>query len=766
MSSLVQTLELFRSGSLSQQELFVELDRILEDDRTDDAWLLQMLDEEHARAPLPEEIRKKIRSRIDRSAQEKRQREDDNGTVSARRPDLEEATRLQTQLLDTENIASRTSMDEEVESVERPSVGASPEVGHVVNVGDVLNDRFELIECLGTGGMSAVYKALDRRKLEADDRNPYVAVKVLNVEFRAHPKSLIALQREAKKSQMLAHPNIVRVYDFDRDGSTVYMTMEFLSGHSLSQIIKDPEFKGMPEDEAFHILDGMAAALSYAHENGILHADFKPANVFLTDSGKVKVIDFGIARAFHQPGQAEDEKTRFDPGLLGAMTPTHASPEMLEQQEMDPRDDVFALACTTYELLTGFHPFGRIPANQARDGGLQLKRRKSLTQRQWKVLRSALEFERGHRTATVAQFCKDMRPGRVAFPVPAAMGLFAVVLVIVAVIGFFYLKSQTQEVSVATLPEITTPELTPDDTQKQEEVAVAMPAPVLETKLTEADRLVPGETFMDCQWCPKMVVVPTGSFMQGSPEPEGGRLNSESPRHLVTIDYPLAIGQTEVTVEDFGKFVMDTGYEQSGCWIYKDEWTKTDDAGWTNPGFHQDKTHPVSCVSWADAQEYVRWLSKSTNKNYRLPSASEWEYINRARSEQSRPWGGSLASACQAANVADISAEQQYAGWNIHPCDDGYVHTAPVNSFRPNEFGVYDAMGNVFEWVEDCWNKNYQKAPTDGTAWKDGNCNKRVLRGGSWFSQPDSVRSAFRNHFDENFRSSSFGFRIARRIEQ
>ena len=763
MSNLVPALKSFRNGSLSQEELFVELDHILEDDRTDGAWLLQLLDEEHARAPLPEEVREKLRVRIDRSAQVKRRQEDGNPADIARRPGLEDATRLQTRLHDTETVVSVKTREKETESVERPSAGASTELRHIVGVGDVLNDRFELIERLGTGGMSAVYKALDRRKLEADDRNPYVAVKVLNLEFRAHPKSLIALQREAKKSQMLAHPNIVRVYDFDRDGATVYMTMEFLSGRSLSQIIKDPDFNGMPEDEALRILDGMAEALRYAHENGILHADFKPANVFLTDSGKVKVIDFGIARAFHQPGQTEDEKTRFDPGLLGAMTPTHASPEMLEQQEMDPRDDIFALACTAYELLTGVHPFGRIPANQARDGGLQVRRHKSLTQRQWKALRSALEFDRDQRTPTVAQFCEAMRPGRVAFPVSAAMGLAAAVLVMVAVAGIFYLKPTMQEIPVATLPGIAAPERTVDSTRKQEDVALVEPA--LEKELTEADRLVPGETFRDCPWCPQMVVVPAGSFMQGSPEPEQGRLNSEGPRHRVTIDYPLAIGLTEVTVRDFGKFVADTGYEQSGCWVYRDEWTKLAGADWKDPGFQQDKTHPVSCISWEDAQAYVRWLSKSTNKDYRLPSASEWEYITRARSEQSRPWGESPASACLAANVADVSAEQQYAGWNVHPCDDGYVHTAPVKSFKPNEFGVYDALGNVFEWVEDCWNDNYRKAPADGTAWKEGECRKRVLRGGSWFSQPDFVRSAFRNRFDDDFRSSSFGFRVARGIE-
>jgi serine/threonine protein kinase len=305
--------------------------------------------------------------------------------------------------------------------------------------GDILNNRFVLEECIGTGGMSTVYKALDRRKLEANDRYPYVAVKVLNLEFRAHPDSLIALQREAKKSQSLAHPNIVRVYDFDRDGPTVYMTMEYMSGESLAQILRAPGFKGLPGDEVMRVFEGIARALIFAHSNGIIHADFKPANVILTDKGEVKVIDFGIARAFKRPDDSDMEATRFDPGSLGALTPTYASPEMLEQQTPDPRDDVYALACIAYEMLTGRHPFGRMQATEARDGGLEPERRKNLTRRQWKALKSALAFDRDKRTPDVRQFLNEFRPeSPVSVPAPVYAIGKALMIILLGGVAYYY----------------------------------------------------------------------------------------------------------------------------------------------------------------------------------------------------------------------------------------------------------------------------------------------------------------------------------------
>ncbi len=406
MASFAQTLRSFRSGGLSQEELLVELDHILHDGRADAGWMLSTLANEHSKHPLPTELHQALKERIEVAAGAQVSAAPAGHETQARVPDADR-TRLATAYGPAAGAAQprqRPAPDNI-----RSRLGARGDEQRIKGIGDTLNNRFELKECVGTGGMSTVYKALDRRKLEANDRNPYVAVKVLNLEFRAHPDSLIALQREAKKCQSLAHPNIVRVYDFDRDGATVYMTMEHLSGESLGRKIGAPGFQGMPSEVALPIINAMGKALEFAHECGIVHSDFKPANVFITDSGQVKVIDFGIARAFQRADDSSAmEATRFDPGSLGALTPTYASPEMLEHQEPDPRDDIYALACTAYEMLTGRHPFGRMQATAARDGGLALKRHKSVSRCQFKALQNALAFERDHRTPTVARFLQEI----------------------------------------------------------------------------------------------------------------------------------------------------------------------------------------------------------------------------------------------------------------------------------------------------------------------------------------------------------------------
>ena len=443
MVSLVNALKSFQSGSLSREELFAEVDHMLLGGRVNESWLLKTLEEENTKVPLPEDVHDVVHNRIEKAAEIK-QGEKSGGAVPGVDGDQfvdpdESRTRLATSLYLHEAGSSDAGKD--IGSPATPgevvSVSSVPETERMKGKGDILNNRFVLEECIGAGGMSTVYKALDRRKLEADDRYPYVAVKVLNLEFRAHPDSLIALQREAKKSQSLAHPNIVRVYDFDRDGSTVYMTMEYLPGESLAQILRAPGFKGFPRDEAMRILEGIACALIFAHSNGIIHADFKPANVILTDNGEVKVIDFGIARAFKRPDDSDMEVTRFDPGSLGALTPTYASPEMLEQQEPDPRDDVYALACIAYEMLTGRHPFGRMQATEARDGGLQLERKKNLTRRQTKALKAALAFDRDKRTANVEQFLHDIRP-KSAVSVPAPVFAIGKALLVTLLGGSAY----------------------------------------------------------------------------------------------------------------------------------------------------------------------------------------------------------------------------------------------------------------------------------------------------------------------------------------
>lgn len=278
-----------------------------------------------------------------------------------------------------------------------------------VKVGLVLRERFELVEELGSGGMGVVYKALDQREIENRGREPYVAIKVLNEDFKRHPESARALQRESKKAMRLAHPNIVLVRDFDRDRGNVYMVMELLHGQPIDQLVHTTYPNGMPIEEAVRIVRGLGAALSYAHQEGIVHADFKPSNTFLTSKNVVKVLDFGVARAALALDRGDS--TLFDAGKLNAVSPAYASIEMLIGEAPDTRDDIYALACVTYFLLTGRHPFNGIDAIKARDAGLTPVRVKGLAEHQWRALRSGLIFERWDRTpsvrAFVDQFCAD-----------------------------------------------------------------------------------------------------------------------------------------------------------------------------------------------------------------------------------------------------------------------------------------------------------------------------------------------------------------------
>ena len=274
-----------------------------------------------------------------------------------------------------------------------------------------------------------------------------------------------------------------------------------------------------------------------------------------------------------------------------------------------------------------------------------------------------------------------------------------------------------------------------------------------------------GDQFKDCEICPDMIVVPQGAFTQGSPASEPGREPNEGPQHTVRVDYPLAVGQFEVTRKQFAQFVSDTGNVLSGCATYEEgSWKLRNDRDWQSPGFYQDETEPVTCVSWEDARRYADWLAKKTGKDYRLLSSSEWEYIARTGTNTARSWGDNPNFACQITNIADQATQDNYPGWEIHNCMDGYVYTAPVEGFKPNDFGVYATLGNVFEWVEDCWNDSYRGAPSDGSAWTQGDCTSRLLRGGSWYSQPRYVRSAFRNRFNRDYRASTFGIRVAREL--
>ena len=245
-----------------------------------------------------------------------------------------------------------------------------------------------------------------------------------------------------------------------------------------------------------------------------------------------------------------------------------------------------------------------------------------------------------------------------------------------------------------------------------------------------AEALKPGVSFRDCDECPEMVVVPGGQFLMGSPVTERERDFEEGPQHEVRIGYAFALGKYEVTFSQWQVCVAAGACPQIA------------DRGWGGVG------RPVINVSWEDTAEYVRWLSLKTGQEYRLPNEAEWEYAARGGTTTARYWG------------AEVGVDKA----NCHGCSDTFdgEQTTAVGSFEANPFGLHDMLGNVWEWVRDCWNNTYEGAPTDGSAWATGDCRLAVLRGGSWGYFPRSARVASRHRAEREIRLSTNGFRPLR----
>lgn len=294
----------------------------------------------------------------------------------------------------------------------------------------------------------------------------------------------------------------------------------------------------------------------------------------------------------------------------------------------------------------------------------------------------------------------------------------------------------------------------------------------------------------NCNICPEMVIVPSGEFNMGVSDKDlheandtkySNILHDMTPKHTVHIK-SFAIAKYDVTVSDYALFIKDTGYKSSGCKVsYITHMPRyngfSGDASWSNPGYQQTGNFPVVCVSWVEANNYIQWLNKKSASinnglriHYRLPSEAEWEYAARAGTGSLvRYWGNLPTHQCEYANGLDITSKKQaYDQGNIGAsCRDGYIFASPVGSFKPNQWGLYDVLGNVLQWTEDCEHLSYSGAPTDGSAWTNenlisGDCSRRMARGGGgWDAPTEFLILPERWFYKTQSREDDLGFRLA-----
>lgn len=279
--------------------------------------------------------------------------------------------------------------------------------------------------------------------------------------------------------------------------------------------------------------------------------------------------------------------------------------------------------------------------------------------------------------------------------------------------------------------------------------------------------------FTDCESCPEMVKIPTGSYVMG--DSIGGGRSNERPLRPISINTPFAISKFPVTIKQFQAFVSATDYvteaERSpaqGCWGIREDvtigWLPSQH--WNNNRLNQTENHPVVCVSWNDANNYVQWLSVETGFNYRLPSEAEWEYAARAGSEGKYYFGDDEQDVCEYINHADY---QMIKSWNadtgVSACDDGFLYTSPVGTYPANNFGLYDVYGNVWEWVADCYQPHLQELRPELPASSESSCDKHTLRGASWAARPEGITTSYRISGEPHGRTVDHGFRVVRELD-
>jgi formylglycine-generating enzyme required for sulfatase activity len=578
-------------------------------------------------------------------------------------------------------------------SREHPELGGTSGLTYAdVAEGSLLKNRYRLEKRIAAGGMGVVYRAqdLDYQRLAGDEH--FLAIKVLRPEFREHPDAVKSLFEEVRKTRELSHPNIVGVFNCEQDGDVVFMTMQYLEGKTLEALLAEDFARGLPWERARPIIEGIGSALAYAHDRGVIHCDLKPSNVFVTLSGVPKVLDFGISRATRGT-----RGRRFDAGTLNALTPPYSSPEMIrawKDQEANPTgsnafspsegDDIYALACVAYELLTGRHPFARRDAEEARQSGRVCPTIPNLTRRQNRSIARALAFDPRRRTASVEDFMRELlSPGtpRIKWLVGSITAL------VVAAVGLLwaaqYRTSHPPSVGQAkgnaaeehagspTVPAAGVLRTLGIDGAKLNAGGTMTAADLASVLRTSPRQVQLGSTTEDIQ--------AALGLCKGLPDCVLDSYADEKTRFAKLA--PFSLDPLPVTVAGFRNFVREThyrtraevqgyAYETSGGALKPKKggnWQNAVDYAVANDDW------PVVAVNFDDAVAYCRW------RGARLPTEDEWEYAARGPERRSFAWGNDAAQG---------------------PANSAVP--APVNAGQPEGIdGRYrDLSGVLWQWVD------------------------------------------------------------------
>ena len=582
-------------------------------------------------------------------------------------------------------------------------------------------------------------------------------------------------RQEAQALTKLKHPNIVKVLDYFEEHNSAYIVMEYIKGQSLEHILEKAQFQN--ETELMAILLPLLSALQTVHESGLLHQDIQPRNIYLREEDQSPVLlDFGAARYTLDSGFRN---------INMVVAPGYAAFEQYqtEKDTQGPWTDIYGLGAILYHAISGKPP---IEATK-REKLINLHKKndplvpatqighKRYSKHLLQGIEAALSIYQKDRPANVEQWIEILikrryrnrnifKSSNYYTAVKLKLYQWIVVGIIVAIslnISYIlYTKNflegmwrehipKFQKIQQKTAKEAEHLAHIQETIKIEEECSIQLQEqtnhkikylkfleqqPKICNKQTNKQTHKP-KIFRDRlqtgNFGPEMVVIPAGSFKMGNTQ--DNKNPEELPVHQVSIK-SFAIGRYEVTFKEYDQFVKATNRR------------KPKDYTWGRCN------QPVIDVSWEDAKAYTKWLTKQTKRQYRLPSEAEWEYVARAGTTTNYWWGNKIGK--NLANCADCGSK-----W-----DD--KKTALVGSFLQNPFGVYDMIGNVWEWVADPWHNNYKGAPKDGSIWnKGGEEHYRIIRGGSWYINSKGSRAASRTISQPDSRNSLFGFRVAAEIK-